>query len=91
LPPSISVSPGDQAGQFGQRRLGDLAGRQHDPDGARCGELGDHVPQVGGDDCPVLGECDTGLWVTVIDHAIMPGLHQPAHDVRTHPAEADHS
>src|SRR5260370_12865176 len=27
----------------------------------------------------------------VIDDAVVPGTHQPAHDVAAHPAEADHA
>ncbi len=85
------VARREQAGELGQCRLGDLAGRQHHPDRARRLELGDHVGEIGRDDRAIRRQGRAGLGIAVVDDAVMPGAHQPAHDVATHPAEADHS
>ena len=72
-------------------RLGDLAGGDHDPDGARGVELLGQLLQRGGAGRALALELLDRVGVDVVDDAIVAVAHQPPHEVRSHPAEADHS
>ena len=67
------------------------AGRHHDPDGPRRGELLDelvHRARPGG----ALGlQARHGVGAVVVGDALVAGRHEPAHHVRAHPAQADHA
>ena len=74
------------------RLLGDVAGRQHHPDGAR--PVGERLDQFGdrtGVRGAVLGQGFARLAAGVVDHAVDGHPHQPAGDIAAHAAQADHA
>ena len=73
------------------RRLGDLAGRDHDPRPARDVELGDEVVERARARRTLGDERRHGVRADVVDDAGVAVAHQPSHDVRAHPAQADHA
>ena len=70
-------------------RLGDRAGGQHHPHGARRRELLDHLGEPPAPAAPSLASASIGGRVAVIDDGLMPGPHQPPADVAAHPSQAD--
>ncbi len=79
----------EQAGEFLDGVLGDVAGGEHDPDGAGLVELLDHVGEAAGAGGAFLGEAVDGLGVAVIDDGLVAGAHEAAADVSAHASEAD--
>ena len=71
--------------------LVDHAGRDHQPDGARLRQLLDELGQRGRADGFLLHQLGDRLRGHVVHDAFVPAPHEPAHHVRAHPAEADHS
>ncbi len=72
-------------------RLGDLAGRDHDPRPARHVEPGDEVVERARARRALGYERRDRLGVDVVDDAGVAARMQPADDVRAHPAETDHA
>ena len=54
-------------------------------------ELGDEVVERVGAGRALARERRDRVGVDVVDDALVAVAHQPAHDVRAHPAESDHS
>src|SRR5207248_7205877 len=77
--------------ELDDRVVGYRTSRQHDPDRARLIELAHEILQVAARCRAFAGEAAHRVGALVIDDAMMPGPHQPAHDVAAHPAEADHA
>ena len=78
-------------GELVDRRLGDLARRDHHPDRARRARAS--ATNSSSESAPVgafAGELRDGVGVDVVDDAVVPVAHQAADDVRAHPAESDH-
>ena len=78
-------------GEFDDRRMGNRASRQHDPDRARLIELMHEVSEIAARRRALAGEPAHRIGALVIDDAAVPAAHQPAHDVAAHPAKADHA
>ena len=70
--------------------MGDLAGREHDPDGAGRFEMADKIAEIVARGGTLAGEAVHRVGALVVDDAVVSGAHQPPHDVAAHPAEADH-
>ena len=67
--------------------LGDLAGWQHHPDGARAvGQRGDQRLERLGGPRAVSGQRGAGLGVDIVDGDVVPGAHQPFGDIAPHAA-----
>ncbi len=81
----------EHLGEGANRLLRDLAGRDHDPDGARLVQLGNEVLERRGSHRSVGDDGRDGLREDVVPDAMVPVTDQPPDDVRTHPAEPDHS
>jgi hypothetical protein len=79
----------EQRPQFVQR-LGDDAGRHHDPDGPRRLQLADEVGQVIRALRAVGFQRLDRVGVDVVGHAAVAVAHEPADEVGAHPAEPDH-
>ena len=73
------------------RLLGDLPCRDHDPRPARHLERGDEVLERVRTRCSLGHERRDGIGADVVDHAGVAVAHQAAHDVRAHPAQANHA
>ena len=71
-------------GLTGERR------RHHHPRGARRRERGDERVEVGRHRRALGGKCVGHRRVDVVDHALVAGPHEPAHEIRPHPAESHH-
>ena len=71
--------------------VGDLPGRNHDPDVARPVELGDELFQTVRSDGAIGHQFGDRCRVGVIDDGAVSVLHDSADDVRPHPPETDHS
>ena len=84
--PALSRAP-----ERADRRLGDLAGRDHDPRPARHVERGDEVLERVAPVAPSADERRDGIGADVVDDAGVAVAHQAAHDVRAHPAQANHA
>ena len=85
------VALAQEAVELDDRVMGDLAGRQHDPEAFRRFELRHEIGQPGAARGALAGELLYHLRVAVIDHALMAVAQQTAHDVAAHAAESDHS
>jgi hypothetical protein len=66
--------------------LGDLPRGHHHPGRARLGQAGDEVVQGRGPGGALAGELLHGVRVPVVDDARLAVAHEPADDVRSHPA-----
>ncbi len=73
------------------RLLGDLAGRDHHPDGARGAQLRGQLLQRGGAVGALARQLLDHRRVDVVDDAVVAVAHQATDDVRSHPPQADHS
>ena len=96
LPERIAAIDDDVAGlhqlrQRIDRRLGDLARRQHHPGGPRPLELIDEILQRAGADRTIGRERRDRLRILVVNDGGVSVLHQPADDIAAHPAQADHA
>ncbi len=81
-----------QAAEMFDRLFGDLAGRQHHPNGARLvSERLHHLRERSGGCGALLRQRLARLGVGVEHHAMVPRLHQAARDVAAHAAQADHA
>src|SRR4029077_1512344 len=80
-----------QFGQLGDRIFGNLAGRQHDPNRARCLQLLDKLVDARGANRAVLAQGRNRIGVMVIDDGLMAILNQPACDIAAHASETDHA
>jgi hypothetical protein len=78
-----------EIGQLGNRRLGDLASRQHDPEHLLARELPGGVFQRPGADRALFHQLGHGVFRHVIGNDFMAGPHQAAGDPGAHAAEAD--
>ena len=88
----MTLSPAlEPRAELAHRRLGDLAGRHHHPGMPGRVELGDEVVERGRARRALGCERRDGLGADVVDDAGVAVAHQAAHDVRAHPAEADHA
>ena len=80
---------------FGDRidgRFGYLAGRQHDPDGARFFELPDEVFEIARARCSLSGNCGNCFVVLVVNDGVMTSIfYQTADNIRAHSSQADHA
>ena len=81
----------EERAERADRLLGDLPGRDHDPRPARHVELGDEVLERARTRCSLGDERRDGVGADVVDDAGVAVAHQAAHDVRAHPAQADHA
>ena len=81
----------EERAERADRRLGDLPCRDHDPRPARHVELGDEVLERARARRSLGDERRDGVGADVVDDAGVAVAHQPAHDVRAHPAQADHA
>ena len=96
LPERVAAIDDDVAGlhqlcQCLDGGLGDLAGRQHHPGGARLLQFRHEIFQRVGAGCAFAGEAGDRLRILVVDHGGVAVLHQPADDIAAHPAEPDHA
>ena len=80
-----------QARQGVDRRLGNGACRQHDPDGARFLQLADKAGHVLAGRGALGGELGHAGGVGVIHDAVMSVAHQAAHDIAAHATQSNHS
>jgi hypothetical protein len=71
--------------------LGDLAGRQHDPNGSGFLKLLHKMVQICGWACALFGQLRNALRIGVKDCARMTLAHESANNVSTHAAQANHS
>ena len=79
----------EQPRDLGQDRF-DHRGRNHHPDGARLGELGDEVLHAAGAGRAEADEPRHGVRVGVVDDQVVTGLHQAFDHVRAHASKSDH-
>ena len=70
--------------------LGDLAGRDHHPDGPRLVKLLDELVERAGAGRTLRLELLDRPRVDVEDDALVTGGQEPADEVRAHPSEPDH-
>ena len=96
LPKSVAAVDDDVAAlhQFRQGidgGLGDLAGRQHHPGGARFLQLLDEILQGAGAGCAVSRNGAHRLGVLVVNDGGVSMLHQAADDIAAHPPQTDHA
>src|SRR5262249_21208746 len=71
--------------------IGDGAGRQHHPDGARRRKLTHQLVEAGGGCGSIAGKGGDGGTVAIKYHWLMPVLHQPSRDVAAHAAKSNDS
>ena len=90
LPPSMIVSPGSRCSSSScDLGLGGVAGRDHDPDGARLLQRGDQSAIENDAVAPSPAISLRLLRRPVVDDDLVPVADQPADHVGPHPAEAD--
>src|SRR5205823_13741759 len=63
----------------------------HGPGCPRRGGLGDELLQRGGAGRALARQLLHGCRIDVVGHALVAAPHEPAHEVGSHAAEADHS
>src|SRR5204863_9994140 len=85
------VSTGEQAGSLLHGALGGVAGGHHQPHRAGRLELLDQLFERAGGYRAFTGELLHRVHGAVVHHHLVPALHQPAHHVRAHAAQANHS
>lgn len=86
------MSPLERVGQLFDHRGGDVPRGHHHPDNSRGGEPLRQLTQRGHPGGPVLpGHRLDRVGVVVVDHAVVSTFGQAADDIRTHPAQTDHS
>jgi hypothetical protein len=76
--------------EIGHHRAGHCGGH-HDPHGARRIEAGDQLFDRRDTKRTLTVQLGNGACVVVVDNTFVAMAHDPAHDVRAHPAEADHA
>jgi hypothetical protein len=79
----------EQARQFGNGGLGDLASRQHQPDDARGGQRSCKRGETVDGGGALTSQSATGLGVAVMDDAGVAMAHETARDVGAHATEPD--
>ena len=81
----------EKLAQLRDRVLGDLSGRQHDPNRPRPAQCGNEPLQSGGADDTPVNDGFHGLRRPVKNDALMSVACQATHHVGTHASEADHT
>ena len=90
LPPSMIVSPGSRCSSSSvDLGLGRVAGRDHDPDGARLLELAHELRDRERRRRALAGDLRGLLRRPVVDDDLVAVAEQPADHVGAHPAEPD--
>src|SRR5205823_4997635 len=80
-----------QIGQLDDRRMGDRAGRQHDPDRSRLFQLMHEIGEIAARCRALICKATHRIGALVVNDAAVSRAHQPPHDVAAHTAEADHA
>jgi len=80
----------EELGQLIEGGLYD-GGRQHEPSGPWPIQLRHQVAKRAGGDRALALQLPYCAFVEVIDHTVVAVAHEPAHEVRAHPAESDHA
>jgi hypothetical protein len=90
------VTVAEQRHEIGDDAIDD-AGRRHEPDGSRRGQLADEVREGGGAAGLAAGlladarlRLSDDVGATVVDDELVPGLREPDHHVLPHAAQTDH-
>jgi hypothetical protein len=79
----------EQAGELRDRLFGDLAGRQHQPHGARRRQPLHQILQGDRRGRSLPSEREAHVEIGVEHHALVARAHQAARDVAAHPPKAD--
>ncbi len=86
------IARAQQRGQFRQRRLGCLAGRQHQPDDARSLQCGHQIGQAGAGEMPRFGgDGYADFMAAIVDGDLDALARQTPRHVSTHATQTDNS